>query len=72
MIKATKLNREFVIERNGKEIKVKDPNPNLKIDNVKKFLSITYPELINCRGHETKIEGETQIITFTTTFGPKG
>lgn len=71
-LKVVQLKRKFLVESKGKNIEIDDPNPKLSIEEVKELYTDIYPELINCRGHETKVEGETQVITFTTTFAPKG
>lgn len=64
--------RIFRVENKGTKVDLPDPNPKMTIQEVKKFYLDEYPQLINCRGHETNIEGTSQVITFKTVFGDKG
>ena len=68
----TIMKRVFRIKKGDKTIDCPDPNPRFSIDEAKNFYLETYPELISASGHETKVEGDTQVIQFTTTFKPKG
>jgi len=42
-----KLPREFVFDNKGKKVTLPDPDPSMPVDQVRKFYSATYPELIN-------------------------
>ena len=42
-----KLPRQFVFDNKGKKITLADPDPSMPVEQVRKFYSATYPELIN-------------------------
>lgn len=64
--------RSFQIEKGGKKITVKDPNPNMTLDEVKKFLAITYPEVLNSSIGTPEIKNEVATYKFTANVASKG
>ena len=72
MLQKVELVRKFVVERNGKKITVKDPNPNMTLDEVRKFLAITYPDILNCAIGTPEIKNEVLIYNFKSAVAVKG
>lgn len=60
-------NRVFVYD--GREFP--DPDPNLKVDEVRQHMSSFFPELSNAESKESK-RGEDTIIEFKRRVGTKG
>ncbi len=67
MIKTISLPRNFYV--NGRRIA--DPNPDLPIDEVRTFLSGTYPELNNSSYTQESTQAEIKV-TFSSSVGHKG
>jgi PRTRC genetic system protein C len=61
------LARIFIYD--GKELP--DPDPALKVDEVRQSLTQYFPELSNAETKETK-RGEDQVFTFAKRVGTKG
>lgn len=70
-INVKKLERKFELERNGKAIYLKDPNPSFTIDEVVDYYSGSYPELLNASHTSAELEGN-MIYKFKTVAGTKG
>jgi len=68
----TNLKRRFIIDRDGKEIELSDPNTNLGPDEILKHYMPMYPELTNARIEGPKVESGKAIYTFTTEVGTHG
>lgn len=68
-----KLKREFEFKNsNGKVIKLTDPSPQMRAEEVVKFYSGTYPELTTATISGPKLEDNRQIFTIKTQAGTKG
>lgn len=66
------LKRKFTIKKNGKEIDLADPNPEMSPQDVIKFYSSEYPELTNASVSGPKVEGTKAVYMFNTSVGTKG
>ena len=66
------LEREFTFKKNGTDIKLPDPNPDLSPDEVLQFHSAQYPELTTASLEGPKVDGNKSIYTVKTTVGTKG
>jgi PRTRC genetic system protein C len=62
-----KLPREFVFDNKGKKVTLSDPSPSMPVDQVRKFYSATYPELINSSVGSP--EPSKTKVKYTFTFG---
>lgn len=71
-LQVTKLEREFIFKKDGKDVKLNDPNPELSADEVMKFYSSQYPELTTSTSEGPKIEKDKAVYNFKTTVGTKG
>ena len=61
------MTRIFVVD--GREFP--DPDPNLKVDEVRQHMSIFFPEISNAETKQSK-RGEDDIIEFRRRVGTKG
>jgi PRTRC genetic system protein C len=66
------LKRKFTIQKNGKDIDLADPNPEMSPQEVIKFYSSEYPELTNASVSGPKVEGTKAVYSFKTSVGTKG
>jgi PRTRC genetic system protein C len=66
--------RKFIIEKDGKdkEIVLKDPHPNMSLQEVVNHYSNQHPELTTASIQGPVIEGEEAVYRFTTVLGTKG
>lgn len=71
-LQVTGISREFTIKKDGKSIKISDPNPEMSPEDVIKFYSSTYPELTNAIIEGPKVDGDVAIYTFNTKAGKLG
>ncbi len=71
-VKAAK--RKFIIVKDGKNnnIELKDPHPNMSLQEVINHHSNTHPELVTANVDGPNMEGETAVYKFTTVLGTKG
>lgn len=67
------LKRIFVFKKNGKDIKLDDPDSGLEPAKVATFYSNLYPELLNAsvNGPSYNDQGEA-VYTMSATMGTKG
>lgn len=67
------LKRVFVLKKNGKEIKLEDPDPAMAPVKVATFYSNIHPELVNASvtGPKYNDNGEA-VYTMSATVGTKG
>ena len=72
MVEVVKLKRVFVVNHNGKNIEVQDPNPDMTVPEIQKFLSGLYPSVTNATAAQPQIKDEIITYTFATTFKDKG
>jgi PRTRC genetic system protein C len=64
-MKVKRLERSFIIERNGKDIPLDDPNPNWSIEEIRKFLGTTQPDILNADVSGPEIKDDKQVYTFS-------
>lgn len=64
--------RQFIFEKDGKDINLPDPHKNMSVQEVINHYSSTHPELITANVQGPKMEGETAVYRFTTVLGTKG
>ena len=68
-----KLKRVFMLKKNGKDIRLEDPDENLAPVKVATFYSNVYPELLNAsvNGPTYNDQGEA-VYTMNASMGTKG
>lgn len=64
--------RQFIFEKDGKDIKLPDPHKNMSVQEVINHYSSTHPELITANVQGPNMEGDTAVYRFTTVLGTKG
>lgn len=71
-MEVSRLNRKFILKRNGNEVVLEDLNPNMTHEQIREAYSNTYPELINCNVNPKGIINDEEVIEFSTVAGTKG
>lgn len=71
-LKITNITREFLFQKNGKEMPLNDPNPALSPADVMKFYAGIHPELTTGTVEGPKIEASKAKYEFKTSVGTKG
>lgn len=71
-LQVSNLKRDFVIEQNGKQVKLEDPNPNMSPEEVAKFYASKHPEITNATLSGPKVVGDKAEYSFKPTVGTKG
>ncbi|MDF2189318.1 PRTRC system protein C [Paraflavitalea sp. CAU 1676] len=71
-LQVTSLKRAFKMKKDGKEIILPDPNPDMTIEEVLQFHSGSYPELTTSTISGPVPDGNKAVYTFKTTVGTKG
>ncbi len=66
------LKRVFKLKKNGETLRLDDPNPEMTVNNVMDFYSMTYPELTTATPHGPVMEDDCAVYEFKTTIGTKG
>jgi PRTRC genetic system protein C len=66
------LKRVFKLRRNGETLRLDDPNPEMAVNDVMDFYSMTYPELTTATPHGPVMEDDCAVYEFKTTIGTKG
>lgn len=66
------LKRVFKLKKNGETLRLDDPNPEMAVNNVMDFYSMTYPELTTATPHGPVMEDDCAVYEFKTTIGTKG
>jgi PRTRC genetic system protein C len=66
--------RKFIIEKDSKKenIELKDPHPDMSLQEVVNHYSSQYPELATANIDGPTMEDETAVYKFTTVIGTKG
>ena len=72
MAKVKSLIRTFEVKHNGEVITLDDPNPDFTIEEVQKFYSSVYPEIINSAFAEPEIKDDKITYKVSTVTGTKG
>lgn len=62
----------FKLKKNGETLKLDDPNPEMAVNDVMDFYSMTYPELTTATPHGPVMEDDCAVYEFKTTIGTKG
>ena len=62
----------FKLKKNGETLRLDDPNPEMTVNNVMDFYSMTYPELTTATPHGPVMEDDCAVYEFKTTIGTKG
>ena len=68
----TLLKRVFVYKKNGKDIKLTDPDPSMTADQVLSFYSGTYPEMTTASVTGPEFKADTLEYTIKSVVGTKG
>lgn len=66
------LKRVFKLKKNGETLRLDDPNPEMAVNDVMDFYSMTYPELTTATPHGPVMEDDSAVYEFKTTIGTKG
>ncbi len=66
------LSRVFILKKNGKEVKLTDPNPAMSPEDVIKFYASEYPELTTATLSGPKVEGSSAVYKMAEVLGTKG
>lgn len=62
----------FKLRKNGETLRLDDPNPEMAVNDVMDFYSMTYPELTTATPHGPVMEDDCAVYEFKTTIGTKG
>lgn len=71
-LQVTTLQRSFTFKKDGKDIPLPDPNPELTAEEVMKFYAGSYPELTNAMVEGPKINADKAAYIITTKAGKLG
>jgi PRTRC genetic system protein C len=71
-MEVTNLRRIFSFKKNGKDVQLEDPNPNMESAQVMKFYAGTYPELTNGVLEGPTVIKDQAIYTMKTQAGKLG
>jgi PRTRC genetic system protein C len=72
MLVTNSLERAFIFEDNGREIKLSDPSENFSAEAVLNFYSQTYPLLTTAKIEGPEIVDDELQYRFVSTMGTKG
>lgn len=72
MLLATQLERVFLLNEKGLEIKLTDPEPKWSVQAVLNFYSTTYPILTTAKISAPVIKDDTVQYRFESAIGTKG
>ena len=72
MLLATQLERVFLLNDKGQEIKLTDPEPKWSVQTVLNFYSNTYPILTTAKIAAPVIKDDTVQYRFESAIGTKG
>ncbi len=72
MLLATQLERVFLFEDKGQEIKLTDPEPKWSVQAVLNFYSNNYPILTTAKASAPTIKDDTVQYRFESVMGTKG
>ena len=71
-LNVTTAKRQFIFKKDGDDIKLEDPNPELSIEEVKKLYSGKHPELTNATISGPMMQDDSAVYNFSTSVGKKG
>lgn len=66
------LKRVFKMKKDNSVLKLNDPDPDMSLNEVMDFYSMTYPELTTATVHGPELDEDMAIYEFKTTIGVKG
>lgn len=72
MLLATQLERVFILNDKGQEIKLSDPEPQWSVDAVMNFYANTYPILTTAKVSAPVIQEDAVQYRFESVIGTKG
>jgi len=72
MLLATQLERVFILNDKGQEIRLNDPEPRWSVQAVLNFYSNTYPILTTAKISAPAIRDDTVLYCFESVIGTKG
>ncbi|UZJ63973.1 PRTRC system protein C [Sphingobacterium sp. KU25419] len=72
MLVATKLDRLFLFEDKGQEIRLTDPEPKWSVQAVLNFYANTYPILVTAKVSAPTIKNDQVQYRFESAIGTKG
>ena len=72
MLLATQLERVFLLNDKGQEIKLSDPEPQWSVDAVMNFYANTYPILTTAKVSAPVIQEDAVQYRFESVIGTKG
>lgn len=72
VLQTSHLKREFKFKKDGTQVTLPDPNPEMSVQEVLEFYSGQYPELTTANMEGPKIEGKAAVYQVKTTVGTKG
>lgn len=72
MLLATQLERVFIINENGQEIRLSDPAPKWSVEAVMNFYANTYPILTTAKISAPQIKNDSVQYRFESVMGTKG
>lgn len=72
MLLATQLERIFILNENGQDIQLSDPEPKWSAEAVMNFYSNPYPILASAKLSAPVIQGDTVRYRFDSVMGTKG
>jgi PRTRC genetic system protein C len=71
-LEVTNLEREFTFKKNGANVTLADPNPDLSTQEVMQHYGSQYPELTTASVEGPRVEGTKAIYSVKTSIGTKG
>lgn len=72
MLLATQLERVFILNDKGQQIKLTDPEPKWSVEAVMNFYANSYPILTTAKVSAPVIRGDTVQYRFESVMGTKG
>lgn len=66
------LQRVFKMKKDNSVLKLNDPDPDMSLNEVMDFYSMTYPELTTATVHGPELDEDMAVYEFKTTIGVKG
>lgn len=72
MLTATQLERVFILNDKGQDIKLTDPEPRWSVEAVLNFYANTYPILTTAKVSAPQIKDNTVVYKFESVMGTKG
>jgi len=71
-LEITSQKRVFEITHEGEDLELSDPNPQMSVEEVKKFYAGKYPELTNASVSGPKMKNDSAVYSMSGNVGKKG